>query len=110
MAIDNVEIIDMIAEGKKNELVLIITDHLDWADEHGHLILLQEKINTYLMFIETKQYNEVYPGKEYDSCLLHICFAYDIPENCENFLDTVLNYVNDQMAPFVFKILAEVTG
>lgn len=112
MAIDNLQIIDMIAESKKkkNELVLGITDHLNWEDEHGHLMLLQEKINTYLMYIETKQYKEVYPGRNFEIFLIHIYFAYDIPENCEKFLEYALNYANDQIAPLILKIRAEVTG
>ena len=110
MAIDNVEIIDMIAESKNgNELVLGITDYLGWESEYEHLMMLQEKINTYLMFIETKQYNVVYPNKNYESILLEICFAYDISENCEKFLDYVLNYANDQLSPILIKITAEIT-
>lgn len=32
---------------------LTIVDDLDWSDEHSHLLLLQEKLNTYLTFIES---------------------------------------------------------
>ena len=111
MAIDNVEIIDMLAEGKKGtELVLGITDHLDWENEHEHLMLLQEKLNTYLIFVESKQYSEIYPDKSYDSYLINIYFAYDIPESCEQFLDYVLNCANDQLSPLIFKITAEIVG
>ena len=109
MAVDNTEVIDMIAENEEdNELVLGISDHLDWKNEYEHLMLLQEKINTYLTFIETKQYNEVYPDKKYKSHLIHIYFAYNIPDNCKKFLNYALNDANKQMAPAVLRIIAEI--
>ena len=111
MAVDNTEVIDMITENEDgNELVLGISDHLDWENEYEHLMLLQAKINSYLMFIETKQYNETYPNRNYKSYLIRIYFAYDTPDNCQKFLDHVLNYANEQMTPSVVKIIAEVSG
>jgi hypothetical protein len=32
---------------------MTVVDDLDWRDEHGHLHALQEKLNTYLAFIES---------------------------------------------------------
>src|SRR5688500_18168770 len=32
---------------------LTVVDDLDWNDEQNHLLLLQEKLNTYLAFIES---------------------------------------------------------
>jgi len=32
---------------------LTVVDDLDWSDEQQHLVLLQEKLNTYLAFIES---------------------------------------------------------
>lgn len=53
--------IDGIGKGKNGRtLVLMISDHLGWDNEKDHLILLQEKINMYLSFIENEQYTEVY--------------------------------------------------
>ncbi len=43
--------VDGIAASDKKTLVLLITDPLDWENEHNHLILLQDKINSYIAFI-----------------------------------------------------------
>jgi hypothetical protein len=32
---------------------LTVVDDLNWIDERGHVLLLQEKLNTYLAFIES---------------------------------------------------------
>ena len=39
-----------IEKGTGN-VVLTVVDDLDWSDENGHLLALQEKLNTYLAFI-----------------------------------------------------------
>ena len=49
MAVDNVSLIDAIANDKENAcLVLLITDHLNWDNEFEHLKILQDKINAYV--------------------------------------------------------------
>ena len=46
--------IDIIATRPDSPQVrLIIADHLDWADVHGHCLQLQAKINAYLAAIES---------------------------------------------------------
>ena len=49
MSINNSFIIDGIAINDKEQLVLLITDHLNWDYEYRHLCLLQDKIN--LLFL-----------------------------------------------------------
>jgi hypothetical protein len=59
MSISETEKIDLAhIDPRTDEVILTITDHLDWLDEpREHLWLLQEKINTYLRFVES---NEIY--------------------------------------------------
>lgn len=40
-------------ERESGNVVLTIVDDLDWSDEKRHLLALQEKLNTYLSFIES---------------------------------------------------------
>jgi hypothetical protein len=63
MSIDQLDKIDFLAiERDKERVVLIISDHLDWEQDEGeHLLLLQEKINAYLSFIEGGQMLEEKP-------------------------------------------------
>ena len=52
--------IDIIANKPGSDVVkLVIADHLEWDDLDRNLQLLQEKINTYLEFIESGQLLEV---------------------------------------------------
>ena len=64
MTIEQTEIIDYLGtRSDTGRMTLVISDHLDWeADEAGHLLLLQDKINTYLEFILSGQLLERYPS------------------------------------------------
>lgn len=66
MSIVETKVVDIIAvpEWEPDNVVLVITDHLEWGDkaqEGEHLLLLQEKINTYIAFIESGELLESYP-------------------------------------------------
>ena len=78
---------------KSQELNLLITDHLDWESEYEHLLILQEKINAYINYIKSKQYDSVYPNRTFKGFIINIWFKYDIAENCFKFLDVIANQV-----------------
>ena len=87
MAVDNASQIDAIANDKENAcLVLLITDHLNWDNEFEHLKILQDKINAYVAFIESKQYDEIYPNADFKMAMIEIHFKYDITDSCQKFL------------------------
>jgi hypothetical protein len=54
MTVSQTRIIDWLGvEKDTGDISLTIIDDLDWTAEHRHLALLQEKLNTYLAFIES---------------------------------------------------------
>ena len=62
MAVDNPSVIDAAGVSSvTGEVVLMIADHLEWDDGYEHLVVLQEKINCYLGFIESGEIAEAYP-------------------------------------------------
>ena len=48
-------------ENATGKVVLTISDHLDWTDAETHTLALQEKLNTYLAFVESGEIVESYP-------------------------------------------------
>ncbi len=70
-------------------LILLITDHLDWAEEYEHLLQLQNKINAYIDFLESEQYKDTYPEIQFATYCIEIHFRYEITLNCIKFLDTI---------------------
>jgi hypothetical protein len=54
MAVDQPDLIDMMSFDKNNgDVVLTISDHLDWSDTSEHQRILQNKFNSYLTFVES---------------------------------------------------------
>lgn len=111
MAIDDLSTIDGMgidAEGKC--LRLLLTDHLEWQqgkdtlNEYDHLLLLQEKINAYLSYLEAEQYKEQYPDTEFEGAIIEIHFKYDIAKSCEKLLQTV----QDQIGQYGIMIKAHI--
>lgn len=62
MSVRKVNVVDVLRiENGAGGIVLDLIDEEDWSDVHGHLLALQEKLNSYLAFIES---GEVYEQLE----------------------------------------------
>lgn len=90
MSVEQTNTIDFMGIDKSsNTPVLTISDHLDWSDPHQHLSTLQEKINTYLSYIESGEILELYPEAENKRCLIRITSKHNIPEEAVSFVNQV---------------------
>ena len=88
--------IDAMGKSKeKKELSLLIADHLEWENEYEHLVILQDKINSYLGFIESKQYESIYPYDNFETFVIEIHFQNGMTDNCLKFLETVANQAEE---------------
>lgn len=93
MSIEQTNKVDSIGIDKiTGECVLTISDHLDWTNNTDHYLLLQEKINSYLAFIESGEIIEVYPKAKDKKIRIDIIFKYE-PSDTKvlNLLKTKLN-------------------
>ena len=82
--------VDGIALTDDNEgIVLLLSDHLDWDDEYNHLLILQEKLNAYIYFLEEKQYEEIYSNANIVYGIIDIHFLHKITKNVKKFLKSV---------------------
>lgn len=96
MAIDNVEIIDLIGIDKRTDkVILTISDHLDWEDETSHILLLQDKINSYLRFIESGEIYESYPDAKNRAIVIQIVKKYSLTPKGEEFIRSAKCIVED---------------
>jgi hypothetical protein len=73
MAVDNPKTVDVVSVDRATgEVVLDITDHLDWSDEKGHIMMLQNKINAYASFIESGEFESSYPSAKGRPPVIHV--------------------------------------
>lgn len=53
MSVEDKNVIDFISlDREEKEVMLTISDHLEWDDENEHLLILRDKLNSYLAAIE----------------------------------------------------------
>lgn len=76
MSVDQTNVIDIVSKNGKGEIVLTISDHLDWKNVHEHLVLLQEKINTYLTFLRSGEIYRKYPDARKRQIAIEVMFHY----------------------------------
>lgn len=75
--IESPGVIDWLAVSDDgSEVVLVVSDHLSWVDEAGHIVKLQEKLNVYLACIESGEAIELadaqLPGKRQPSARVRV--------------------------------------
>ena len=70
-----------------DHLELLLIDENKWIEslEEEHLLKLQEKLNNYIYFLESKQYVARY-GDNFDKKVIHITFQYSPSDNGLAFL------------------------
>lgn len=73
-----------------NHLELLLVDPVGWQEEIEavHFEILQEKLNNYIYFLESKQYVERY-GDNFDKKVIHITFQYSPSNDVLAFLAAV---------------------
>ena len=93
MSITELEKIDFISIDPKGLVRLTISDHLDWDDEELHLRTLQDKINRYIEFIESRQIYEKYSDAEGKELRIDVVSKYEFTTLGNNFI----RVVNDRL-------------
>lgn len=72
MSVEQTDVIDFASVNDAGQVVLTISDHLEWDGVNSHLLLLQEKVNAYIACIQSGELLEVYPDSAGRSQLISI--------------------------------------
>jgi hypothetical protein len=105
MPIDEATIIDLIGTDKgTGNVVLTISDPLDWNDIKKHLQLLQEKINNYLMYIESGEIYVSYPNAKGRKFIIEIIGEYQLSAEGETFIAKANPIIKDLGVEIVFSL------
>jgi hypothetical protein len=86
MSIENCDIVDSIGIINESIASLLITDHLNWENEKEHMLLLQNKINKYLSFIESGEVYSTYPLAKEKKFEIRVYAKYTLTKNAEQFM------------------------
>ncbi len=95
--------LDGLAYDEKTKTVkILLADGMDWSDEYNHLVLLQEKLNNYLWFIESKQYKEHFPDSE--NVLICVTFLFKEGENCLKLLSIFKQMIEESFKNVILTV------
>ena len=90
------------------KVILTVSDHLAWdAQEHEHLMLLQEKIKTYLRFVESGEIYQEYPDARNRQVLIEIVGKYPLSEKAKAFYAAVEVVVKQSGFEIGFELFAK---
>ena len=106
MSVDQPDVVDIISKSQSGEIVLTISDHLAWADTHGHLRMLQEKINTYLRFLESGEIYQRYPDAIGSKLTIEVVFQLEPNLEARSFLSKARAIVEGAGFGFEFELFS----
>ncbi len=102
MSVEKTNEIDAAATEKNGKkLCLAIFDSMDWSELEKHLLILQDKINAYISYIQSHQYEESF-GSKIKEFEIIIKFADKAPIECEKFISVANKQLKKSKINIVF--------
>ena len=96
VSVEDVGTVDFVGVDKRTgDVVLTVSDHLDWSDTVVHHQLLQRKLNTYLAFVESGEILENYPNSKDRRVVFEVVFKFRPDTEGEKFLARAKKVVED---------------
>jgi hypothetical protein len=90
LTVDKTDVVDAIGIGRDaDDAILTVVDHLEWDDANEHLLILQEKLNTYMAFIESGELVKQYPQAAGRRVRIDVCCKFSPSSEGARFLTRV---------------------
>lgn len=90
MSIEDKSVVDGITlRDAENAIAMLIYDDWNGNDEFEHMMLMQNKINAYLDYLETKQYLSIFPDHEFEYGIFEVYLKHTASENCLRLLNNM---------------------
>ena len=109
MSIDQTDVVDFVSiDPVSGRTFLTISDHLDWDENEGeHLLMLQEKLNAYLRFIENGEMEEGFPQTRGRHVTIHISAKYPMSKEAKKFFRLAKSAIDEAGFALEFELLKE---
>jgi hypothetical protein len=97
MTIEQTNVVDFVAfSDSSKEVLLVIVDHLPWDENEGeHLLLLQNKLNTYLEFVEGGQLEAGFPKARGKEVIVKMTGTYPLSEQALKFFNLAKGRISE---------------
>ena len=105
MTVENSEVVDLVGVDRQSEnVVLTISDHLTW-DSDEHLLVLQDKLNGYLRFIESGELVQQYPDATNRKPQILIVFKHPPSDTGLQFLKRIADVIESAGIAFRYETI-----
>ncbi len=105
MTVENSEVVDLVGVDRQSEnVVLTISDHLTW-DSDEHLLVLQDKLNGYLRFIESGELVQQYPDATNRKPQITIVFKHPPSDPGIQFLKRIADVIESAGIAFRYETI-----
>jgi hypothetical protein len=107
MSIEQIETIDFATIDKASgDLWLTISDHLSWEQNEGaHLVLLQDKLNAYLRFIESGEIFKKVPDAKGRNVVIRLVGKFPLSQQADLFLRKAKAAIESAGVCFQFNLM-----
>src|SRR4051794_4939791 len=107
MSIEQTNVVDFVGvDSNTGYLILTVSDHLEWpADASEHLLLLQDKLNSYLRFIESGEIFESHPKADGRPILIDVILKYPTTDQGVSFFQQVSKIIENAGISFRYRVL-----
>jgi hypothetical protein len=104
MSIEQANVIDLItSDTEDGHITLIISDGLEWGSQK-HLIKLQNKLNSYLAFIQSGELLQKHPAAKGKRIHLDLVCRYEPDEDSKQFLQLCAEAIMDAGYQFRYRL------
>ncbi len=110
MAIDDLKVIDFVSIDLNGNVVLTISDHLEWDANNEHLIILQDKINAYINSIESGDLYKKYPDSRGRSIVINLMAKMAPNKEGKMFIKKTKEFLKSEGYDFSFNIVEPSSG
>ncbi|WP_199545403.1 DUF6572 domain-containing protein [Paraburkholderia kururiensis] len=106
MSICDLGVVDIIGVDPNEGVArLIISDHLEWINPiDEHLLLLQEKINGYLRFLEGGELEQHYPDSKGCGCEIEIAMKHEPSDEALRFVERARKIIQSAGFDLIYKV------
>ena len=85
--------------------MLTISDHLDWKNEKEHLVLLQNKLNAYLRFVESGEMADRFPEAGDRAVVFDVVGKFPPSKNAQAFFEHTGRALHQAGFKFQFRLI-----
>lgn len=93
MPVDDLKVVDIVSIDLDGNVVLTISDHLEWDLKNEHILILQKKLNAYLSFIESGELYESYSNAKDRKIIIQLAIKYLPDETGRKFIQLVKEFL-----------------